>query len=130
VALIGGARFALRMEDLFPNGCNLVPDSISEAMDFDEKTRQRTPAKDKVTKQRVWQVRVMDMDPNLAGRSREVTVKVLADYQPMPPTGAPFEPVEFENLQVTPYVGSNGRLAFSIRASAITSPMKASKAAA
>ena len=120
MALTGGARFALRMDDLFPAGAMLVPDSISEAMDFDEKTRARTPSKDKVTGQRVWQCRVMDMDPALAGRSREVAVKILAEVRPVPPTGAPFEPVEFTGLQVTPYVGANGRLAFSIRATGFT----------
>ena len=59
---------------------------------------------DKLTGQRVFQCRVVDMDPELEGRSREVVVKVLADRQPVPPTRAPFELVEFENLQVTPYV--------------------------
>jgi hypothetical protein len=48
VALTGGARFALRMEDLFPDSARLVTDSIAEAMDFDEKTRARTSSKDKV----------------------------------------------------------------------------------
>lgn len=122
MALKGGARFALRMQDLFPHGCCLVPDSIAEAMDYDEKTGRRSPAKDKVTGSRVWQVRVMDMDEELRGRAREVGVKVLADRQPVPPTGAPFEPVEFEDLMVTPYVGNNGRLAFSIRATALIAP--------
>lgn len=42
--------------------------------------------------------------------------------RPVPPTGAPFEQVEFEGLTVTPYVGQNGRLAYSFRAMAITEP--------
>jgi hypothetical protein len=46
---------------------------------------------------------MMDMDPALDGRSREVAVKILADVQPVPPTGNMFEPVEFEGLVVTPY---------------------------
>jgi hypothetical protein len=115
MALRGGTRFSIRFEDVFPNGCVLVPDSITEAQDFNEVTRARTPSVDKVTGQRVWQVRVMDMDPDLAGRSREVGVKILANVQPVPEHNT-FAPVEFEGMTVTPYVGNNGRLAYSFRA--------------
>jgi hypothetical protein len=80
---------------------------------------------DKHTGQRVFQCRVMDMDPELEGRSRETVVKILADRMPVPPTRAPFELVEFEVLQVTPYVDTGrcqgrgrcgARMAFSLRA--------------
>lgn len=98
-----------------------VPDSIAEAQDFNEATRQRTPAKDKVTGERVWQCRVMDMDPELGSRSREVSIKILSNVQPVSPVG-PFQQVEFENLTVTPYVGSNGRLAYSFRATGMVAP--------
>jgi hypothetical protein len=114
------------MRDLIPDGAMLVPDSITEAMDFDEKTRARTPSKDKVTVQRVWQCRVMDMDASLIGRWREVPVKILAEVRPVP-TGAPFEPVEFTGRQVTPYVGSTGRLAFSIRETGFAAPNSTAK---
>ncbi len=129
MALKGGTRFKVTMADVFPNGCNLVPASITEAQDYDERSGRRSPAKDKVTGQRVFTCRVMDMDPELDGRSREVAVKILADVQPVAPTGAPFEPVEFENLTVTPYVTDKGRMAFSLRATAILAP-KGGKAAA
>jgi hypothetical protein len=104
---------------------HLVPDSIVEAQDYDEATRRRTPAVDKHTGQAVFSVRVMDMDPELEGRSRETVVKILADRMPVPPTKMPFELVEFEGLQVTPYVDTgrcqgrgkcNARMAFSLRA--------------
>jgi hypothetical protein len=111
-----GTRLSVSMADVFPQGCHLVPDSISEVQDYDEKTRLRTPSVDKVTGSRVWQCRVVDLDPELAGRSREVVVKILADRMPAPPTRAPFEPVEFDGLTVTPYVTDKGRLAFSLRA--------------
>ena len=110
------------MAEVFPAGCVLVPGSITEAQDYDERTGRRSPAKDKVTGQRVWSCRVMDMDPELDGRSREVAVKILADVQPVPPTGAMFEPVEFENLMVTPYANDKGRMAYSFRATAILAP--------
>jgi len=47
-------------------------------------------------------VRVVDMDPSLEGRSREVVVKIAADQKPVPPTRQEFERVEFEGLTVTP----------------------------
>ena len=122
MALSGGTRFKVSMGEVFPAGCALVPGSITEAQDYDERTGRRSPAKDKVTGQRVWSCRVMDMDPDLDGRSREVAVKILADVQPVPPTGNLFEPVEFENLTVTPYANDKGRMAYSFRATAIVAP--------
>lgn len=118
-AIKAGCRFPVRMADVFPDGCCLVPESISEAQDYNEKTKTRTPQIDKVTGKRVFQVRVVDMDQDLEGRSRETVVKILADHQPMAPGRAPFELVEFENLTVTPYTTEKGKLAFSLRATGI-----------
>jgi hypothetical protein len=59
------------------------------------------------------------MDPELEGRSRETVVKVLTDYQPVPPGRAAFELVEFEGLTVTPYVNDKGRMAYSLRATGL-----------
>jgi len=115
----GGTRFPVNMAQVFPHGCHLMPESIAEAQDYDEKTRTRSPAIDKVTGKRVFQCRVADMDPELEGRSRETVVKILADRQPNPPTGQSFELVEFDNLQVTPYVTDKGRMAHSLRATGI-----------
>src|SRR5262245_44062192 len=56
---------SVSMHDVFPHGCCLVPDSITEAQDYDEKTKRRTPSVDKVTGKRVWQCRVSDLDPDL-----------------------------------------------------------------
>jgi len=75
----GGTRFAVTNQQVFPQGCHLMPESITEAQDYDEKTRTRTPSVDKLTGKRVWQCRVADMDPELEGRSRETVVKILAD---------------------------------------------------
>ena len=128
MALTNGARLPIGMAEVFPAGCHLVPDSITEAQDWDEATRVRTPAIDKITGKRVYHVRVIDLDPALEGRSREVVVKIAADRMPVPPTRQPFEPVEFENLTVTPYVDTGrcqgrgrcaARMAFSLRAAGI-----------
>jgi hypothetical protein len=128
MAVGNGARLPVGMAGVFPAGCHLVPDSITEAQDWDEATRVRTPAVDKITGKRVYHVRVIDLDPALEGRSREVVVKIAADRMPVPPTRQPFEPVEFENLTVTPYVDTGrcqgrgrcaARMAFSLRATGI-----------
>ena len=125
MALRNGSRLHVSMQDVFPHGCHLVPESIVEAQDYDEHTGRRSPAVDKHTGQRVFSCRVMDMDPELEGRSRETVVKILADRMPVPPTRTAFELVEFEGLQVTPYVDTgrcqgrgrcNARMAFSLRA--------------
>jgi hypothetical protein len=128
MALNAGVRLPVGMAEVFPAGCHLLPDSITEAQDWDEVSRVRTPAVDKLTGKRVYHVRVVDMDAALEGRSREVVVKIAADRAPVPPTRAPFEPVEFENLTVTPYVDNGrctgrgrcgARMAFSLRAAGL-----------
>ena len=131
-----GTRLSVTSQQVFPGGCHLMPDSIAEAIDYDEQTRTRTPAIDKITGKRVFQCRVADMDPELEGRSRETVVKILADRPPVPPTGQPFELVEFDGLQVTPYVDSGrcqgkgkcaARMAFSLRATGIKAARPAPK---
>ena len=130
MALRNGSRLAVSMHDVFPHGCHLMPGSITEAQDYDENTRQRTSAVDKVTGKRVWQCRVVDMDSELEGRSREVVVKISADREPVPPTRTPFEPVDFDGLTVTPYVTDKGRMAYSLRATGIKAARSAGKDAA
>ena len=127
MALRNGLRLSVSMQEVFSHGCHLVPDSITEAQDYNEKTKQRTPAVDKVTGRRVFQCRVVDMDPELEGRSRETVVKIIADRLPVPPTRQPFEPVEFEGLTVTPYVTDKGRMAYSLRATGIKAARPVSK---
>jgi hypothetical protein len=126
--LSSGVRLPATMADVFPAGCHLVPDSIIEAMDYDEATGRRFPAVDKHTGKPVFQCRVSDRDRGLEGRSSEVVVKILTDRMPSAPTGTAFELVEFEGLQVTPYVDNGrcqgkgrcgARMAFSLRATGI-----------
>lgn len=128
MAFKNGLRLPVGMHDAFPYGCHLLPDSIAEAMEYDEQTKTRRPVIDKVTGKRVWQCRVSDMDQALEGRSRETVVKILADQMPQPPTRTLFEAVEFEGLTVTPYVDNNrcngngrcnARMSFSLRASGL-----------
>jgi hypothetical protein len=123
MAVKGGARFAVNFDEIFPAGCLLIHGSIGPVEDYDEKTGRRTPSTDKVTGGRVWQARVVDLDPELGTRARETVVKILAPVQPVPPSGEAMCPVEFEGLTVTPYVNEkNKRLAYSLRATGMRAP--------
>jgi hypothetical protein len=53
----------------------------------------------------LWQVEVMDFDPE--ARERVFKVKIAAPVQPVPPEvipGAPVRPVVLQGLLVTPYI--------------------------
>jgi hypothetical protein len=125
-----GPRLPVKMAHVFPEGCYLVPASISEMYDYDEKNKTRRPAIDKITGQRVYQCWVVDMDPERKGRSRETEVKIVADQMPVPPTQVPYEPVEFEGLTATPHATDRGRTAYpSLRATGIKQAMASSQVA-
>jgi hypothetical protein len=118
--LQNGPRLPVNLADVFPQGCYLVPASISETYDFDEKNKTCRPAVDEITGQRVFQCGVVDMDPELKGRSRETVVKIVADQMPVPPTQAQYGAVEFEGLTAIPYATDRGRVAYSsLRATGI-----------
>jgi len=128
VALKGGTRFSVQFDDVFPSGCVMGPDTIvTKVTDFDKRGKADDQDVDKVTGLRVWAVRVMDLDPDLEGRSREVVVKLSAPVQPVPPVGA-FQPVEFEGVTVTPWVNDKGRMQYSIRATGIVAPRTVAEA--
>ncbi|MCC5580672.1 plasmid replication, integration and excision activator [Microtetraspora sp. AC03309] len=104
---------------VFPHGCYVVGE-VEPVKDFDASTNGRfVQARDKQTGELVWQVAVMDADPTLKPAQKTVAVKILSGVQPVPPAavpGVPFTPVEFDGVNVTPYVNSNSnRLAYSIR---------------
>lgn len=121
MAVRNGVRLSVGFGEVFPHGCLFVPGSAGAVEDFDEKTRARTPAFDKVSGQPVWSVRVIDLDPELGTRARETVVKIAAPVQPLPPA-AEVCPVEFDGLTVTPYVNDKGRIAFSYRAAHMRAP--------
>jgi hypothetical protein len=123
MALENGYRFAVAMGDAFAHG--LYAMGVEQAMDFNESTRARTPAKDKQTQDLVWTVTCIDREPEIRG-SREVKIKVLASHCPvLPPEIVPdsgIRPVEFSGLTVTAYVSESGgraRLAYSFRATGV-----------
>ncbi|MFI7585924.1 hypothetical protein ACIB24_02475 [Spongisporangium articulatum] len=123
MALQGGHRFAVSMDEVFPHG--LYAMSVDQAQDFDEKTRARTPSKDKQTGSLVWSVTCIDRDPE--ARVKEVKVKLLAPYMPeLPPEivpGSGLRPIAFSGMTITPYIDEGrgrARLAYSMRATGLS----------
>ena len=125
-------RFRVEHGDVFPHGCFMVGE-VAPVRDFDRSTKDAAvQAVDKDTELLVWQVDVIDADPE--ARNKSVRVKILAPVQPVPPAvvdGVPFRPVEFDGLTVTPYVDQGNcrgegrcraRQAYSLRATGIGAP--------
>ena len=118
---------------VFPAGALCL--GVDAQVDFDRRSELDNQARDKETGERVWVVRVLDLDldPDAGkfGRSTEVKVKMIAPHQPVPPASAvPGYPpaIQFEGLPLTPYVDSQrckssgqckARMAYSLRATAI-----------
>lgn len=121
-------RIPVRHEDVFPQPVTLA--SVDPINDFDKvRAKAEDPQeRDKETGQRLWSVSVFDLSAR-AGQ-REVKIKIAADQQPVPPNGIGYS-VEFENLQVIPYLDSNRtkpRVALAYRAAGFRSA-KGAKAA-
>lgn len=128
-------RIPVQMVDVFPQGA-FMRGEVRAAEDFDKRKEgvADTQARDKETGERVWEVSVIDADPEARRGQGEVVVKISAEVQPVPPKapeGLPFTPVAFAGLTLTPYVDTNRarpRLAYSIRATGIVDPSKAKAA--
>ncbi|WP_157248522.1 plasmid replication, integration and excision activator [Nonomuraea typhae] len=115
---------------VFPHGCYIVGE-VEPVKDFDASTSGRfVQARDKQTRELVWQVSVMDADPTVKATQKTVSVKILSPVQPVPPPpmpGLPFTPVEFDHVTATPYVNGSGRLAYSIKVREMHAPRTAHK---
>jgi hypothetical protein len=110
MAIPGGYRFAVPFDDVFPEGAFVL--GVGQAFDWD-RNGNKTPAKDNVTGQLVWNVQVTD--PSAKGKNTGLVVKITSAVQPVPPKpvpGLPFRPVMFEGLTTTAYE-QNGRVQFS-----------------
>ncbi|MEN3612121.1 hypothetical protein AAH979_21535 [Plantactinospora sp. ZYX-F-223] len=129
-------------EYVFPSGALCL--GVAPQVDFDRRGQGDDQARDKETGERVWLVRVLDLDPEAGkfGRSTEVKVKVVAAQQPVPPVSrVPGYPpaIQFEGLTLTPYVDSQrckasgqckARMAYSLRATAMVPAADLTPAAA
>jgi hypothetical protein len=128
------------MEDLFPHGAFLTTDGAEPVRDFDRSSKDKfVQQHDTVTGLPLWEVGVHDPDPEARKAERSVNVKIAAEVQPVPPEplpGLPFRPVEFEGLELTPYVDTKsctgpqdgrphrcrGRVAYGLRATGMHAP--------
>jgi hypothetical protein len=122
-------RINVRHEDVFTQPVLLL--SVDPVEDFDKKRAgDGDPQdRDKTTGLRLWSVSVLD--PTAQQGKREVKVKIAADVRPVPANGL-MAPVEFEGLQVIPYLDANRakpRVAIAYRAAGFRSP-RATRAAA
>lgn len=108
-------------EAYFPRGAFMVGEVEPVVKWSDDGDRQGQDL-DKNTGHPLWQVRVIDADPDARKGQNEVTVKIASITEPSAPPeaqGLPFRPVLFEGLSVTPYVKEGQgrpRVAFSRRA--------------
>ncbi|MEU9890922.1 plasmid replication, integration and excision activator [Sphaerisporangium sp. NPDC051011] len=114
--------FKVEFGEMFPLGCYMVGE-VEQVKDFEASTPGKPVwARDKDTGEFVWQVTVLDCDPD--ARDKTLKVKVTSPVQPVPPApmpGLPFIPVEFDGLTVTPW--QNGqRIAYSVRAREMRAP--------
>ncbi|MFC0002823.1 hypothetical protein [Micromonospora siamensis] len=123
-------------EYVFPAGVLCL--GVQPVTDFDKRGQADDQARDKDTGERLWVVKVLDLDPEAGkfGGTNEVKVKIAAPVQPVPPASKiPGYPpaVEFTDVTLTPYVDSQrckgnapkckARQAWSIRAGAMTEPI-------
>jgi hypothetical protein len=140
VAIPLTTKMSVPFEYVCPQGCLFL--GVSPVTDFDKRGSGDDQARDKETGLRLWQVKVLDLDPEAGkfGATNELKIKVAADVQPVPP--APQVPgyppaVEFTDVTITPYVDSQkckgekkphkcgARQAWSIRAGAMVEPRTA-----
>ncbi len=140
MAVPNGLKVPVSWELIAPHGALFL--GVEPATDFDKRGTGDDQLRDKETGERVWLVKVLDLDPEAGkfGGSKEAKVKVVAPVQPVPPTSAvPGYPpaVEFTDVTLTPYVDSQrckgsgpkckARLAWSIRATGMTEPRHAAR---
>jgi hypothetical protein len=128
-------RMRVNFDDVFPEGA-LMRGEVTAVEDFDAIQRAKAEGKepgdvqvrDKLTGERVWEVRVVDLDDEAGKGQGEVTVKIAAEHQPVPPPrveGQKLRPVEFEGLTVTGWIDDRGnrpKLAWSLRAEGMRAP--------
>jgi hypothetical protein len=123
-------RFKGSMEDFFPHGL-FVTSEVTAVRDFEKSTKDTfVQARDKDTGMPLWEFAALDPDPLATKATRQISVKVAAEHQPVPPeaiAGTPFRPVALEGIEVRPYVkdGSRPSVAYSVRASGMRSPHQA-----
>ena len=111
----------VNFEAYFPRGAFMVGE-VEPVVKWSDDGQRQGQDLDKNTGHPLWQVRVIDADPDARKGQNEVTVKLASVSEPTAPpeaNGLPFRPVFFEGLSVTSYVKETGgrpRVAYSLRA--------------
>lgn len=119
--------FKVEFDELFAHGLGAVS-SVSARNEFGAGTKENpVQERDKITGQPVWQLDVMDFDPD--ARERTFKVRIIAPVQPVLPDpipGTPVRPVVLEGLTVTPYIkdGKFPKIAYSLRATGLAAPKR------
>lgn len=116
-------RMKVTHDDVFPYGAFLVG-QVNQVVDFDRSTREmKYQQVDKETGLPLWQVDVIDADPEAKRASKTLSIKFAAKVQPVPPSNdsdSPFTPVFFDGMTALPYVEQVtegfSRIAWSFRA--------------
>jgi hypothetical protein len=131
-------KISISHDDAFPHGAFVVTE-VEPGRDFDQSSPDRFVQQiDRDTGLLLWEVGVHDADPMARKANRQITVKIAAEVQPVPPEpvpGTPFRPVEFEGLTATPYIDDKAcrgpgrdrcraRIAYSFRATGMRAPGK------
>lgn len=125
-------------DEVFEVGCGLVG-GVGPLSDFDRSTREnKVQARDEETGLPLWQVDVLDFDPEAWERTHRVII--AAPVQPVPPDaveGAPVRPVYLEGLRVKPYCKAGSidkntgqkryKLAFMLQADGLAAPRHGSR---
>lgn len=117
--------FKVECGDLFLHGLGVLGE-VEPQPDFERSSKDnRVQARDKVSGLPMWQVDVVDFDPQ--AREKTFRVKIAAAVQPVPPEAlaqVPIRPVVLEGLTVTPYIkeGQRPRIAYSLRCTGLAAP--------
>ena len=123
-------RIPLAFEIAFPMGAYLVSE-VSPVFDFEKSSKDNKVQQiDKDTGKLLWQLDVLDADPEAKRASKTVSVKIPANVQPVPPGNdgsSPFTPVAFEGLTALPWIEASenfSKISWSFRASDVVAPVK------
>ena len=115
-------RFRITHDEVFPLGAYLVGD-VQPVADYDKSTKDHKVQQiDPDSALPLWSVDVLDADPDAKKSSKTVTVKIPAQFQPVPPANEgpfPFVMVVFEGLSALPWIEDNGnfsKIAWSFKA--------------
>lgn len=137
-------KITMSHDEAFQHGAFVVTE-VEKVRDFDKSSKDNFVQQvDKETGLPLWEVGVHDADPMARKANRQITVKIAAEHQPVPPEavpGTPFRPVEFEGLTATPYIDDKAckpaapgerhrcraRIAYSFRATGMRAPSKGAR---